>query len=84
MAYYQGKVNGVDAQATPGLEPRCQIFINKDAKNYIQVTTKLHSLQSALELACIKHVEVEVHYDDTTGENILTRVRVLDRDEVQP
>ncbi len=84
MAYYEGKVNGIDAQATSGLEPRCQIFINKDEKNYIQVTTKLQSLQSALELACSKSVKVEVHYDDSSGENILTRVRLLDRDKVQP
>lgn len=77
--YYQGKVNGIDAQATQGYEPRCQAFINKDNQNYIQVTTGLHSLQMALELACLKDVEVEVSYEDNNGEKTLTRVRILDR-----
>ncbi len=79
MAVYIGKVNGIDVQATPGLPTRCQAFINVDILNYIQVTTTYHSLQTALELACIKEVEVEVYYDDSTPENTLTRVRVLDR-----
>ena len=79
MASYQGKVNGIDAQATKGLEPRCQVFINENIQNYIQVTTNIPSLQTALESACLKDVPVEVSYDDSSGINILTRVRLLDR-----
>lgn len=79
MNNYTGTVNGIDAQATPGAEPRCQAFINKGETDYIQVTTGYPNLQSALELASVKGVEVEVTYDDSTPENILTRVRVLDR-----
>ena len=33
----------------------------------------------ALELACLKDVEVEINYEDSNGEKTLTRVRVLDR-----
>ena len=45
--------------------------------DYIQVTTTYHNLQTALELASLKEVEVEVTYDEGTGE--LSRVRLLDR-----
>jgi hypothetical protein len=79
MASYQGKVNGIDAQATKGLDPRCQAFINADAERYIQVTTSESTLQTVLELACIANADVEVTYDDSSGINVLSRVRELDR-----
>lgn len=79
MNTYQGSVNGLDTQATKGLLPRCQIFINQSPQDYIQVTTAEHSLQTALELACIKDVLVEVSYYEESGVNVLTRVRLLDR-----
>ena len=75
---YQGRVNGIDAQATPGLKPRCQAYIVND-RSQIQVSTSHYNLQSALECASKKGVEVEVTYDDSTPENILARVRLLDR-----
>ncbi len=79
MKNYTGRVNGIDAQVTSGLAPRCQAFINVDDQNYIQVTATSHTLQTALELACCKNLEVEVTYDDSTTENSLARVRLLDR-----
>lgn len=79
MTNYRGRVNGIDAQATKGLEPRCQAFINKENKTYIQVTTKHQSLQSALELACLKDLEVVVTFEDIDVEKTLTRVQIIDR-----
>ena len=80
MGEFRGIVNGIDAQATAGQEPRCQAFINEDERKYIQVTTTWHNLQNALELACIMNVEVEVYYTEENGQKILNRVRLLDRE----
>jgi len=76
METYIGIVNGIDAQETPGVAPRCQAFINISETDYIQVTTSSQNLQSALELACLLRTKVEATYDDS---NTLMRVRILDR-----
>lgn len=79
MINYIGRVNGIDAQLDEKMQTVCYAFINMDRDNYLQVTTKSNSLQSALELACLKDVEVEVTFDETGNTNQLTRVRILDR-----
>lgn len=77
---YQGTVNGIDVIATPGQEVRCLAFINKQPdSDYIQVTTSEHRLQTALESASGRSVEVKVSFSEKGNEKRLTRVRVLDR-----
>ncbi len=85
---YNGTVNGIDVQEVVALTAvpegnqkvvKCYAFINKSDQNYIQVATKEHRLQTALELASSKKVEVEVEYNEEGGEKILTRVQLLDR-----
>jgi hypothetical protein len=79
MKDFQGKVNDIDVIATPGQPLRCLAFITKAPQNEIQVTTGLHPLQTALELAAAKNVLVEVSYEENGPENNLTRVHLLDR-----
>lgn len=76
---YTGKVNGIDSQAIQGQPQRCQAFVNKSNDKYIQVTTYSHSLQTTLETACLLNVEVEVTYNENNSENIIERIRLLDR-----
>jgi predicted O-methyltransferase YrrM len=76
---YQGKVNGIDVMLDGNNEYLCFAFINHDATNYIQVTTRHPYLQSALELASSKDADVEITCTDTNEEHVLTRVRLLDR-----
>jgi hypothetical protein len=80
MKDFQGMVNGIDVIATPGQPVRCLAFVTQSSANEIQVTTEIHALQTALELASSKKVRVEVSYDETGGEKKLTRVHLLDRD----
>jgi hypothetical protein len=76
---FQGKVSGVDVIATPSLPIRCLAFVTAGGgTNEIQVTALEARLQSALELASAKDVEVEVTYDNSNPANELTRVRLLD------
>jgi hypothetical protein len=82
MKTFQGTVSGIDVIATPGQRIRCLAFITAAPQNEIQVTTEMHSLQTALELAASKKCGVEVSYEeDGPTENRLTRVRLLDRDK---
>ena len=77
---YTGTVSGIDVIATKGKPVRCLAFISKKGgSDYVQVVTKLHQLQTALELASSKAVEVEVAFDEKGGQRILRRVRLLDR-----
>jgi len=78
---YTGYVDGIDVIATSGQPLRCLAFITRQpgGTDSIQVETEAHALQTALELACSKGVEVEVDYDETGGPNVLRRVRLLDR-----
>jgi hypothetical protein len=84
MGQYTGKVNRIDVFG--GNKPRCLAFVNKNFPlipndmDYIQVETSIHSLQTVLELSCILKVEVDVHYEDVSGDiKTLTRVTILDR-----
>lgn len=80
MAIFEGTVSGIDAQATPGINPRCQAIIsNVDSAQEIQVETERHILQTALEMACGARSKVEVTYDEAGPQRTLTRVRILDR-----
>lgn len=76
---FQGRVNGLDVIATPGLPVRCNAFITHTPQKEIQVTTDLEQLQGALEVAEAKNVLVEVSYQESGEEKKLTRVRLLDR-----
>lgn len=72
-----GYVSGLDAQAMPRQQPRCQAFISDQhggGGNNIQVTTYHHNLQTALERACAANRAVRVTYYDNSGENTLTSV----------
>ena len=77
---YTGYVDGIDVIATQA-PIRCLAFVNKKpgSADYIQVETGEHRLQTALELASSKNVEVEVTYDNIGGANVVRRVRLLDR-----
>ena len=79
MKNFDGKVSGIDVIVTPGQPVRCVAYVTQTPKNEIQVTTELHALQTALELASSKEVRVEVSYDEQGPEKKLSRVRVLDR-----
>jgi hypothetical protein len=79
MKDFQGMVNGIDVIATPGLPVRCLAFVTQSSDNEIQVTTEIHALQTALELASSKKIRVEVSYEEAGGEKKLTRVHLLDR-----
>ena len=76
---FRGTISGIDVIATSGLPVRCLAFVSQSAQNEIQVTTELHMLQTALELASSKKVPVEVSYEDQGLEKKLTRVQLLDR-----
>jgi hypothetical protein len=80
MKDFVGTVSGIDVIATPGQPVRCLAFVSESSQNEIQVTTEIHALQTALELASSKKARVEVSYEDTSGEKKLTRVHLLDRD----
>ena len=80
MENYKGTVNGIDVHLNAGIPSKCFAFIKSNNGQYVQVVTFSRSLQTVLELACSKNLEVEVTYDDAI-EKILTRVRILDRDE---
>ena len=76
---YRGHVNNIDVFA-PDDEPiRCYAIIGQDKDDYVQVTAIYHQLQTALELASAKNVEVEVSYIERDDQKILQRVRLLDR-----
>ncbi len=81
MTSYRGYVNGLDAQATPGVAVRCQAFVNQSPTVYIQVTAYEHQLQTALETASLRSptIQVEVTYDEKSADKRLTRVQILDR-----
>lgn len=78
MSDFRGNVSGIDVIATPGLPLRCLAFIGGDAEE-IQVATDIHALQTALELAAMLQVPVEVSFDEQGPEKKLKRVRLLDR-----
>lgn len=79
MDIFEGTVSGIDVIATPGQPVRCLAFVSRSANDEIQVTTDLHQLQTALELASAKKAKVEVSFDGSGPEKNLTRVRLLDR-----
>lgn len=79
MKDFQGNVNGINVIATPGQPVRCLAFVTQDPHHEIQVTTEIHQLQTALELASQKGARVEVSYEQSGVENTLTRVHLLDR-----
>jgi hypothetical protein len=75
---YQGLVSGIDVIQHAD-RTQCFAFINRPNQEgeYIQVSTINHHLQTALETASLKNVEITD--DDLLGTNELTRVRILDR-----
>ncbi len=82
MKDFTGLVNGIDVIAMPGQPVRCLAFVTQSPGHEIQVTTELHALQTALELASSKKARVEVSYEENEEndpENKLTRVHLLDR-----
>lgn len=78
METFSGPVSGIDVIATPGLKLRCLATIGRPAKE-MQVQTEEHALQTALELASCKKVDVEVSYEASGPTKTLLRVRLLDR-----
>jgi hypothetical protein len=76
---FVGKVSGLDVIATPGQPLRCLAFVTSTSQDEIQVTTGLHPLQTALELATSTKVRVQVSYEEHGQEKTLTRVHLLDR-----
>lgn len=75
-------MSGIDVMAAPGQKGRCLAFISPEKRgggDEIQVETENPMLQSALETASIKGVQVEVTYDENGGSKELKRVRLLDR-----
>jgi len=94
---FHGFVNGIDVGGTPwhfsgSSEPKfiglikCWAFISRDkpgGKPEIHVVTTEPRLQTALELAAAKGVQVIVDYYEVKGENRISRVRLLDRPNIQ-
>lgn len=83
LSDFQGTVSGIDVIATPGQALRCLAFVSRNVSDEIQVTTDVHALQTALELAAAKRIRIEVSYEADGLQKRLTRVRLLDRDEGQ-
>jgi hypothetical protein len=79
MPTLEGTVSGIDVIATPGKPVRFFAFVKPNVGEEIQVTAELHQLQTALELASSKQVEVEVTFEKSGPENKLNRVRLMDR-----
>ena len=78
MDIFEGTINGIDVIATPGQVVRSLAFVSRTPNDEIQVTTEIHQLQTALELASNKKTKAEVSFE-TSVEKVLTRVRILDR-----
>jgi hypothetical protein len=78
MESFIGLVSGIDVIATPGLKTRCLAIIGTPDEE-IQVETRKHSLQTALETACCTKCQVEVSYEQAGPLKVLLRVRLLDR-----
>jgi hypothetical protein len=76
---YEGLVNGLDVMAALGKPSRCLAFITRSPLDYVQITTYSRDALSVLALACASKASVEVSFNDTYPEKVLTRVRVLDR-----
>lgn len=76
---YEGTVDGLDVIATPDQTIRCLAFINDEHGEYVQVETSEGRLQTALETATVKNIRVEVSYTENGPQEILNRVRLLDR-----
>jgi hypothetical protein len=85
---FRGVVNGIDVMAAAPniynsglLAEYCSAYVNskQPGAGTIQVVTSEHRLQTVLESAAARGVEVEVTYFVRNDKNVLTRVRMLDR-----
>jgi hypothetical protein len=79
MPEFEGTVSGIDVITMPSPRVRCLAFVSHGVSDEIQVTTNVHELQTALELASATKVRVEVSYVEDPSEKRLVRVRLLDR-----
>jgi len=87
---YRGTVSGIEvtAAASPDIFPsrgtdRCTAIINpkQPVPAPLLVVATEHRLQTVLESASARGVEVEVMYMEKNGENVLWRVSILDREQ---
>ena len=75
---YKGYVRGIDVVATQDEPVSCFALIGYDESDYIQVRALYPQLQTALQLASAKNVEVEVSYVEQDNQRIVERVRFMD------
>jgi hypothetical protein len=86
MPTFEGYVNRLETQATPGYAPRHVSFLTKDEPGEdkeFQVDTYVHQLQTTLELAYATRRQVEVSFIDDGGSHLLTNVNIKRRPKAE-
>jgi hypothetical protein len=73
MKTIEGVINGIDVQATPGLNPRTQAFVvQNNVPHDIQVTTYDLGLQIALSAVSMEGWIVTIGYDEADNNKLIS------------